>query len=62
VVIFSLVGVYAINVIDAYVDARLKYFDVGDNLAIKVSPSMINSNTMYGYNSFTPALKIAFRL
>jgi hypothetical protein len=27
VVIFSLVGVYAINVIDAYVDARLKYFD-----------------------------------
>lgn len=62
VVIFSLVGLYAINVIEAYVDARLKYFDVGDDLAIKVSPSVINSNTMYGYNSFAPALKIAFRL
>lgn len=62
VVIFSLVGLYALNVVEAYVDARLKYFDVGDNLAIKVSPSVINSNTMYGYNSFAPALKIAFRL
>jgi len=62
VVIFSMVGLYAINVIDAYVDARLKYFDVGDDLAIKLSPTVINSNTLYGYNSFAPALKIAFRL
>jgi len=62
VVIFSLIGVYAINVIDAYVDARLKYFDIGNDLAFKISPSLINSNSMYGYNSFAPALKIAFRL
>jgi len=62
VVIFSMVGLYAINVIDAYVDARLKYFDVGSDLAIKISPTVINSNTLYGYNSFSPALKIAFRL
>lgn len=62
VVIFSLVGLYAVNMIEAYVDARLKYFDVGDNLAIKLSPSVINSNTMLGYNSFAPAIKIGFRL
>ena len=64
VVIFSLIGVYAVNVIDAYVDARLKYFDVGDNLAFKVSPSVISPNTMlYGYNSssYVPAVKIALR-
>ena len=64
VVIFSLIGVYAVNIIDAYVDARLKYFDVGDNLAFKVSPSVISPNTMlYGYNSssYVPAVKIALR-
>lgn len=62
VVMFSFVALYAVNIIEAYVDARLKYFDVGDNLAIKISPSMINSNVRYGYNSFAPALKIGFRL
>lgn len=63
VVIFSFIGLYAVNIIEAYVDARLSYFDIGDNLAIKVSPSMINSGTMYGFNnSFTPALKFSFRL
>lgn len=62
VVLFSFVALYAVNIIEAYVDARLKYFDVGDNLAIKISPSMINSNIKYGYNSFAPALKIGFRL
>jgi hypothetical protein len=62
VVLFSFVALYAVNIIEAYVDARLKYFDVGDNMAIKISPSMINSNVRYGYNSFSPALKIGFRL
>ncbi|WP_158797622.1 DUF5683 domain-containing protein [Pedobacter sp. L105] len=63
VVIISIFGVYAVNVIDAYVDARLKYFDVGDNLAIKISPSVISqSSMMYGYNpSYAPALKFSLR-
>jgi hypothetical protein len=61
VVLFSFVALYAVNIIEAYVDARLKYFDVGDDMAIKISPSMINSNEKYGFNSFAPALKIGFR-
>lgn len=61
VVIFSFVALYAVNIIEAYVDARLKYFDVGNDLAIKISPSMINSNVRYGYNSFAPALKLGLR-
>lgn len=61
VVLFSLVGLYALNVVDAYVDARLKYFDVGNDLSFKISPSVINSNMMYGYNSFAPAIKIGLR-
>lgn len=63
VVMFSFVALYAVNIIEAYVDARLKYFDVDNNLAIKISPTVITPNTMYGYNnSFAPAIKIAFRL
>ena len=62
VVIFSLIGLYGVNIVEAYVDARLSYFDIGDDLAIKVSPSVINSSTMYGYNnSFAPAIKLSFR-
>ena len=62
VIVFSLVGVYALQMIEAYVDARLNYFDVGDDLGFRVTPSIINSNTMYGYQSFAPALKLRFRL
>ncbi|CAM4401492.1 hypothetical protein SAMN06265348_11656 [Pedobacter westerhofensis] len=62
VVMFSFVALYAVNIIEAYVDARLKYFDVGDNMAIHITPTMINSNVKYGFNSFAPALKIGFRL
>jgi len=63
VVMFSLIGVYAVNVLDAFIDARLKYFEVDNNLAMKISPSVISSNSMLGYNSsYAPALKVAFRL
>lgn len=61
VIIFSFAALYAVNIIEAYVDARLKFFDVGDNLAIKISPSMIGSGGMYGYNTYSPALKIGLR-
>lgn len=62
VVIFSFVGLYVVNIVEAYVDARLSYFDIGDNLAIKISPTMIGTQSMmYGYNAFNPGLKVAFR-
>ncbi|SEA74726.1 DUF5683 domain-containing protein [Pedobacter hartonius] len=62
VVMFSFVALYAVNIIEAYVDARLKYFDVGDNLTMKLSPTIISSDMRYGYNASAPGLKIAFRL
>lgn len=64
VVIFSLIGLYAVNIIDAYVDARLKYFDVGNDLAMKISPAVINANPVYGFNahSFTPGLRLSFAI
>jgi len=61
VVLISLVGLYAINAIDAYVTTRLKYFNIEDTLSLKVSPSLINTNTMYGFNA-VPSLKLTIKL
>lgn len=60
VVIFSFVAVYLVGAIDAYVDARLNYFDVDDDLSIRFSPTMINTNSMYGFSSH-PGLKVSMR-
>ncbi|WP_316831165.1 DUF5683 domain-containing protein [Pedobacter aquatilis] len=61
IIIFSYVAVYAIQVIDAYVAARLNYFNIDDSVALKVTPSlMINQNSMYGFNTM-PALKVSLR-
>lgn len=50
---------YALNIIDASVDAHLKDFDVSDDLSMKVRPTMqaIGPSMMP-----TPALAVTFRL
>ena len=40
---FCLVGVYALSVIDAYVDASLSEFDISKDLSLKVEPTVINN-------------------
>lgn len=62
IVLIFLGVTYGINVLDAYITARLKYLNVNDKLGFDISPSVINSNTMYGYNSITPALKLTLKL
>jgi len=44
---FCLVGVYALSVIDAYVDASLSEFDISKNLSLKVEPTIINAKPVY---------------
>lgn len=39
---FCLVGVYAISIIDAYVDASLSEFDISKDLSLRVEPTIIN--------------------
>lgn len=39
---FVLIGVYALSVIDAYVDAELSVFDISKDLSLKVEPTIIN--------------------
>lgn len=58
IVYFSYGLLYAANIIDAYVAARLHFFNIDDNLSFKVMPSIINTDSMYGLN-LTPALKLS---
>lgn len=43
--IFCLIGVYALSVIDAYVDASLSQFDISKDLSLRIEPSVINSHS-----------------
>lgn len=41
---FCLVGVYALSIVDAYVDASLSEFDISKDLSLKLEPTIINDN------------------
>ena len=40
---FVMVGIYAVSVIDAYVDAELSEFDISKDLSMKVRPSLMGN-------------------
>ena len=42
---FVIVGVYALSVVDAYVDAELSAFDISKDLSLKVEPTIINNSS-----------------
>ena len=41
---FVMLGVYAVSVIDAYVDAELSEFDISKDLSLKVRPAVITTS------------------
>lgn len=44
---FCLIGVYALSVIDAYVDAQLSLFDISKDLSLKLRPTTIKNQDLY---------------
>lgn len=42
---FVLCGVYALSVIDAYVDAELSVFDISKDLSLRVEPTILDNHT-----------------
>ncbi|UKK60256.1 DUF5683 domain-containing protein [Prevotella communis] len=42
---FCMLGVYAVSVIDAYVDAELSSFDISKDLSLKVRPTVISNKS-----------------
>ena len=48
---FCLIGVYALSVVDAYVDAELSEFDISKDLSMKVRPTIMpNQNALGSFN------------
>lgn len=45
---FVMIGVYALSVIDAYVDAELSAFDISKDLSLKVEPTVIPNYSFGG--------------
>ena len=39
---FCMIGVYALSILDAYIDAELSSFDISRDLSMKVHPTVIN--------------------
>jgi hypothetical protein len=54
--IFATIGVYALSVIDAYVDAQLASFDISEDVNLSIEPQVIQGrdylrdNNYYGLN------------
>ena len=46
--IISMVGVYLINIVDAYVDASLAHFDISPDLTLDVSPAAFDNTALGG--------------
>ena len=42
--VIAMVGVYLLNIVDAYVDASLAHFDISPDLTLDVSPTAIDNN------------------
>lgn len=62
---FGFIGVWAIQMIDAYIDAKYKHsYDMNDRLSIQVKPGLLNTPIYAGSfnNSIIPGLKITFTL
>ena len=43
---FCMIGVYAVSVIDAYIDAEMSDFDLSPDLSMKVRPTVISGNSL----------------
>ena len=53
------IAFYAINIIDAYVDAKFFRYDISDTLTLKIKPSMQQEPFT---NAYIPAIKISLSL
>jgi len=59
--ILSGLGFYAVQIIDAYVDAKFFRFDVSDELSLKVVP-VVQANGIYYGNANVPAVGLQLNL
>ena len=58
--IFSFIGVYALSVVDAYVDAQLSNFDISEDIHLSIEPQIIDSRQLYGKDYYGFNCNISF--
>lgn len=58
----AFIAFHAINVIDAYVDAKFFRYDISDKLGFKVTPTVLMNQPTYAFSTPVPALKITIPL
>jgi len=58
--IISAIGLYALSIVDAYVDAQLSNFDISPDLSLKMSPSLIQQQQLGASTSYGLKLHITF--
>ena len=46
--VFAFIAVYALSVIDAYVDAELSNFDISPDLSMRVEPAVMDNGLLNG--------------
>ncbi len=51
------IGLYAFNILDAYVDAHLSAFNINDDLSMRVQPAVMPSYVVGNYYSYGLSLK-----
>lgn len=59
--VFATIGVYALSVIDAYVDASLSDFDISDDLSLHVAPAVMSEKTTFS-NTTSQAIGVGCTL
>lgn len=55
--LFVMLGVYALSVVDAYVDAHLAQFDISDDLSLRLEPAVVGGSMKTVNSAATPATK-----
>ncbi|OAQ40401.1 hypothetical protein A5893_05485 [Pedobacter psychrophilus] len=59
--LYSMVGFWGLQMVDAYIDAKLATFDVSDDLTLKVSPSIYSPTYgSLGFKTAVPMLSLKF--
>lgn len=59
--IIGMVGLYALQILDANVEAHLKYFDISDDLSLHWTPSLLPSPSFSQTWNSTPVLSFQLR-
>ena len=60
---YSMFGFWGLQMIDAYIDAKLATFDVSDNLSLQIKPTIyLPQQQNLGFNAATPMLSFKIKL